>query len=842
MNIHSLYTLRLRQTLTGLFLTTAVLLSGCAVGTIASSSPGDIGQSSAQEISGHAKAGQQPITGSTVKLWAAGYTGYGSSPTLLATTTTNAGGIFTFSQQASGTFSNTGNQWVCPASPSNAQIYITVQGGNPGLTSGTNNTAIDLITALGPCTSSLGSSNTNVQVNEFTTAATVTALAQYINPDPAAGSTDVAGTFNLGTSSTTQGATGLNNAVSQLINNMITVNGSNNAIPAAASTYTGSGAAAGVTVTATVESAKLLTLADILASCVNTTSSSSANCAQLFANAPPPAASVTSQPSATFGTAADTLQAMYYMAANPAGNGTFTACGGSATTNVGCEFLLVAASGSPYAGALSGVTDFTVGVTYTASGTCPGGGTFIAGAYHAGIDVSGNIWFINGATVSNLSEMSPIGQPLFCAGDLASGRGMTIDSNGNVWADFNGTTTANNVILVPNGSTTPVYTAISAAFPAPYTMTADGAGNVFINENATGGSLLEWVAPSTTAPGYPTTIASGFNGTTAATLGYVQVDTQGRIWDSTSTVEFLYEIYPPTTITAYAVSAGTVTFTSANTFSVGNTVEVNGLSTPEGLLLDNQVYTVTAETPTTFSAATSAATIALATDSGTAVIPAGNNGATVATAGNGYTWNKFVNDVGAANYGMAIDANNYLYQGTTCCGTATPYRGAVKWTPGAVGTTPVNTVSTVDFGGINGVRGTAVDGAANFWLVNEYPTSAGSTATTGNYSIVELATSGSGTTATFSALSPAGLATEPPATCSTAGGCATQGGFFNGPTDFLYPFDVEIDPSGNVWVTDQGTVEGNTLGVSISELVGAAVPVVTPLSIAVRNQQLGTKP
>jgi len=814
-----------------------LFLAGC--GGMLTTAGSGAGLNQGGTLGGSAYAGQQAIAFATVKLWSAGYTGYGSAASLLATTTTANDGIGTFTFVKSGTngsSSVTGNTWACPVS-GNPQIYITVTSGNTtgnGLNNSANkNTAIELVSALGPCS---GVTNSEyVYVDEYTTAATVFALAQYINP----GTTP--GTFSIGTSSTTQGATGLNNAVASIANlASILQNGALSAAP----TYTGSGAAAGITVTATAESTKLATIADALATCVNNQTAPNTSCTQLFAGAVPPVASVTSQPGATFGTAQDTVQAAYYMATNPAGNGAVssTCTAASQTTNIGCIYALVTAN-SPYATSGSLPTDWTIGVTYTASGTCPGGGSFISGPYHAGVDASGNIWFVNGgATSVNLSEMSVIGQPLFCAGDLAAGRGMTIDSNGNVWASFNGTTTANNVMLVPNGSTTPVYTAISASFPAPYTMTADGAGNVFINENATGGSLLEWVAPSTTAPGYPTTIASGFNGTTAATLGYVQVDTQGRIWDSTSTVEFLYEIYPPTTITAYAVSGGTVTFTSANTFAVGNTVEVNGLSTPEGLLLDNQVYTVTAATSTTFSAATSAATIALASDSGTAVIPAGNNGATVATAGNGYTWNKFANDVGAAEYGMAIDSNNYLYQGTTCCGTATPYRGAVKWTPGAVGTTPVNTVSTVDFGGINGVRGTAVDGAANFWLVNEYPNSSGATASTGNYSIVELTTSGSGTTATFGTLSPAGLATEPPATCSTAGGCATQGGFFNGPTDFLYPFDVEIDPSGNVWVTDQGTVEGNTLGVSISELVGAAVPVVTPLSIAVKNQQLGTKP
>jgi streptogramin lyase len=46
---------------------------------------------------------------------------------------------------------------------------------------------------------------------------------------------------------------------------------------------------------------------------------------------------------------------------------------------------------------------------------------------------------------------------------------------------------------------------------------------------------------------------------------------------------------------------------------------------------------------------------------------------------------------------------------------------------------------------------------------------------------------------------------------------------------------VAVDGSGNVWVTEghQGR---------IGELVGAATPVVTPLSVGVKNNTLGTRP
>jgi hypothetical protein len=220
------------------------------------------------------------------------------------------------------------------------------------------------------------------------------------------------------------------------------------------------------------------------------------------------------------------------------------------------------------------------------------------------------------------------------------------------------------------------------------------------------------------------------------------------------------------------------------------------------------------------------------------------------TAGNGYTYNIINQGETSAPYGMAIDSSNSLYEGTTCCGTAATtfpyYRDAIKWTPGVVGTNPlsipVNALSPSSFGGNNGLRSTAVDGASNVWFGEEFANSSGATTTTGSYSVVELTTSGSGTSATFTAVSPSGSIVPTTSNCSTSLGCATGGGYFAGSTDFVFPYDLEVDPSGNLWVMDQGTVYNTVNGVSLSELIGAAVPVTTPFSIGVQNHALATKP
>jgi hypothetical protein len=56
-----------------------------------------------------------------------------------------------------------------------------------------------------------------------------------------------------------------------------------------------------------------------------------------------------------------------------------------------------------------------------------------------------------------------------------------------------------------------------------------------------------------------------------------------------------------------------------------------------------------------------------------------------------------------------------------------------------------------------------------------------------------------------------------------------MGGFLN------EPLAVAVEGSGNVWVS-------NVSSRNITEFVGAAVPVVTPLSVGVKNGTLGTRP
>jgi hypothetical protein len=91
---------------------------------------------------------------------------------------------------ADGSFTIT-NDYTCPTPGS--LVYLTASGGNPGV--GSNNSAIMLAAALGPCGSL--TSGTFISINEVTTAAAAVALGQFFTPTFGSSSAD-----SIGTSST----------------------------------------------------------------------------------------------------------------------------------------------------------------------------------------------------------------------------------------------------------------------------------------------------------------------------------------------------------------------------------------------------------------------------------------------------------------------------------------------------------------------------------------------------------------------------------------------------------------------------------------------------------------
>ncbi len=135
----------------------AVLPASCTVSTDQRGDPRpaagqtncDIGafESGTVTLTGSVQATIAGISGSTVTLYAAGRSGYGSGAAVLGTATTVSGGSFSLT-------------FAVPAG--NPQTYITATGGSVGAYS--SNSAIGLMAALGPANSL--SATTTITINE----------------------------------------------------------------------------------------------------------------------------------------------------------------------------------------------------------------------------------------------------------------------------------------------------------------------------------------------------------------------------------------------------------------------------------------------------------------------------------------------------------------------------------------------------------------------------------------------------------------------------------------------------------------------------------------------------
>jgi hypothetical protein len=227
---------------------------------------------------GSVHGGQQPVSGATIQLYAVGTTGDGSAATPLLTPAATS--------DANGNFNITGT-YTCPAPAS--LIYIVATGGNPGLSAGTNNAALSLMAALGPCNTL--SSSTFIQINEVTTVGAVYPLAPFMTSFSAVGSS----------TSDAQSLTDAFTMASQLVNfNTGTSPG----------TFVPSGYA--------VPASEINTIANILATCINSiggVAGDGTSCGNLFSLTTPVTTPATTP-------ATDTITALLHLANNPTLNTT----------------------------------------------------------------------------------------------------------------------------------------------------------------------------------------------------------------------------------------------------------------------------------------------------------------------------------------------------------------------------------------------------------------------------------------------------------------------------------------------------------------------------------------
>ncbi|MDP9052291.1 MAG: hypothetical protein M3O31_16460, partial [Acidobacteriota bacterium] len=370
------------------------LLTGCVI-----ASPGDAPTADpGLAIQGTIQGGQQAIVGAHVYLLAAGATGnagpgiaasvLNASHSLLtsvsgSTTLDTSGGAtkgdYYVTSGANGGFNITGDYSCTP----NTQVYVYAVGGDAG--SGTNSAA-GLMALLGNCPS-LGTfqfATPFVFLNEVSTVAAAYSIAGY--------ATDAT---HVSSSGTALARMGIANAFANSTNLEALATGI-----ALTTTPAGNG---------TVPQAEINTLANILASCVNSTGPSSTQCSTLFTN--------TKSNGSTGTKATDTVTAGINIAHNPA-------------ANLAMLFPLASPT-PPFQPALSAQpSDFTVALSFT------GGG--IDSPFSLAVDGVGNVWMVN-SNSGSVSEMngvtgaaiSPIGG--FTGNGLTAPFAIAIDSFGNAW-------------------------------------------------------------------------------------------------------------------------------------------------------------------------------------------------------------------------------------------------------------------------------------------------------------------------------------------------------------------------------------------------------------------------
>jgi hypothetical protein len=413
----------------------AGLMTGCTSGFNASSPP--VVQPGVA-LKGAVHGGQQPIAGAAVYLYAANTTAYSGATSNLLTSP-----VFS---DAGGNFSLTGKYNCTPGQ----QFYIVSVGGNPG--AGVNSAAA-LMAGLGDCSNL--NANTFIQINEVTTVATAYALAPFM-----------ADYAHVGSSATN--TAGLSRAF-QNVNKLANIS---------------SGFAGGpmLPAGATLPTAEIYTLANIVAACINSTGGVAGDgsaCGTLFADVTPAG-----------GTApVDAIGLALALAKNP-------------TLNVGLTFNYATAT-SPFNPQLaSAPSDWTLSITYSAGG--------LNHPKTTTVDTAGNIWVANSGnnTVSLISQTgAPVSGSPFSGNGLNAPAVVAIDSTGNAWVANKGGSavsafTASGTAMSGspfNGSGT-ISAPSAIAIDAPGNIWIANSGNKTITELNSGGGYMYQSSSTATAP------------------------------------------------------------------------------------------------------------------------------------------------------------------------------------------------------------------------------------------------------------------------------------------------------------------------------------------------------
>jgi hypothetical protein len=811
-------------------------LIGCGMAGSSISSTGITTSSAALKVAGNVHGGQQPVTGATIQLYTAGavtpvtgttpVTGYGSGATPFgASVTTDINGDFALN----GTY-------TCPTPA--AQVYIVATGGNPGNSPAANNNDIALMAALGTCPAggSFLTTTSYIAINEVTTVSAVWGLQQFMAA-PATGNT---GKPNIGAPNTAyasgttlgsiqSGLIGLNNAFTTAKVMADTTNGNT---PNTNYAY------------ATPESAKINTIADILAYCVNSNPATSTNCSNMLAAA---------TPSGKFA-AADTIQAAWYMAQNPINNLSTLYSYVSSTAPFQPTYL---APGTLNTGntapATNAFNDTTIAINYapTVSSTAA-----VSAPYNVAIDAFGNAWISNAGGIGGLAAS---------AEELgADGSALIAPATTYTASATNGST----------GQFTIAPTSNTRTFSAPKGVAIDLANRAWIaNESdAYAATATQTTGSVAVFTGSTTTGTGGGHGGIGSTGFYVGDLPFGIAVDGTNNVFVINSASAGTSVLdgsslASLVSApgsasdGTYTYSTSSATAAPNRTQGGGsefvaidanANATGGIVWVNDSNACkvqgqfNAASGTYFGEVNQFAGSTLAPLSGSDAVTSYSN----ATVGAGSTTNcnstgTYVGQVYSAPsaniFNLAIDRNNGVwlsdvytsssgFDGLTYLAAPTASTGISPASYYLVnGTLPTQTTGSAVGTTLDKTGAVAVDGNNNVWIGSQ-----------SGKSVAEATLSGTAIT----------LLTPGQGSVYGSTGAANGIGFVHNTSAAT---GLAIDASGNVWIANNDTktadaytnAAGSTtayIGNSVTVVVGAAGPVITPQALAIKANKIATKP
>ncbi|HTV09911.1 MAG TPA: hypothetical protein VMD97_12785 [Candidatus Aquilonibacter sp.] len=535
-----------------------LLLSGCSA-NFSPSNSFTPEQTPIGPIHGLVHGGQFGVASAHIYLYAAGTTGYGSASTSLITTSPLPSGVSVdgngngyVTTDGSGNFSLSGD-YSCTEG---TQVYLVAVAGNPGLggtttatwsggkttsitvtnslvvgvgvtvtgtgiASGTTVSAVDTTTnvvtlsqkttstsgtnvtlslssannpyivqmaGLGECPSSgsLAQQDPYVVINEISTVAFAYAMAPFEGTDE----------YHIGSTSTTAGKLAIHNAmanVGYLVNlgygqPLSTMPGNSNV---------------------GMPSDKILHLANILATCVNTSG------ALKNGNSQQPCYSLFNDTGATFSgtgsattTTSDEAQAIFYIAQNP-------------TTNVTALYNLVSGT-TAFNDTMTGApTDWTLPIIYknAVSTFAQTNGSNTNGPFSIAIDASGNAWI--GDRINGVIEITTQGALSTWNHSFGMIKGVSIDPSGNIWAADYG---SSKVYIMNTAGT--ISKTLTTGLNGPAFVAFNTAGNAYIvNE----GGVTLTVYDSTGS----TVLANAVNmnvGNGITTPDFVAIDAYGNAW------------------------------------------------------------------------------------------------------------------------------------------------------------------------------------------------------------------------------------------------------------------------------------------------------------------------